>query len=145
MMVPENSSSNSVTISTDHSVSCHYRNVVFYTIMSFDQNLTISQKKSPFPPDPEKEVPNTCDFGSVKLLISVPQGSVITDVSVNSEPSSLSQTQRSIYTFLQRPTLYKEILAHTVEIVSSIPVRIARPYDADVLNIFLLFQALGST
>lgn len=80
----------------------------------------------------------------------MPQGSVITDVSVSSEPSSLPQTQRSIYIFLQRPTLYKEILAHIFEI--SIPLHIARLYDAVVLSILLLCvrvrartRVLGST
>lgn len=81
----------------------------------------------------------------LSFLISMPQGSVINDVSVSSEPSSHPQTQRSIYTFLQRPMLYKEILAHTIEIVSSIPVRNARPHEAVVLSVFLFFQALGST
>lgn len=54
--------------------------------MTFDQNLTISQKtkkqkiKGPFPPNPEKEVSDARDFGSAMLLISMPQGSVITAV-----------------------------------------------------------------
>lgn len=85
MMVLGNSRPNSVTITVSHRGSCHYSGV-FYTLMTFDQNLTISQKtkkqktKGPFPPNPEKEVSDARDFGSAMLLISMPQGSVITAV-----------------------------------------------------------------
>lgn len=56
----------------------HYRNVVFYTVMSFDQNFTISQKKKAFSIRLRRGSFKCLWLCSIKLLVSLFQVSVIT-------------------------------------------------------------------
>lgn len=138
----------SFMITPDLSVNYHYSNVVFYTIMSFDQNITICQKiKSPFHQTQKREFQTLVTLVQLGFPFLCPEGPwLLMSVLAQSQQVFLIPKGTFVFIFFSRGQCHKRNSGWNLWGGIALPVLIARPYGAAILSICTLtaFQPTSS-